>query len=129
MPLGRERAYAGRMHEEVRAAVQRYVDGCVAADPSAVADAFDENAVMWGYLGPDYATMTGAEFAANVVGAAQPAGSEYRSEISGIVVTGEIAHAVLDEWGFLGANFRNHFGLIRRDGVWRITSKVFTTRS
>lgn len=100
MPLGRERAYAGRMHEEVRAAVQRYVDGCVAADPSAVADAFDENAVMWGYLGPDYATMTG-----------------------------EIAHAVLDEWGFLGANFRNHFGLIGRDGVWRITSKVFTTRS
>ncbi|MFT4232628.1 MAG: nuclear transport factor 2 family protein [Leucobacter sp.] len=44
-----------------------------------------------------------------------------------ITVTGDIAHAVLDERGFLGADFRNHFGLIKRDGAWRITSKVFTT--
>ncbi|MCW2287198.1 nuclear transport factor 2 family protein [Leucobacter luti] len=115
------------MHEEVRAAVQRYVDGCVAADPAAVAAAFDAHAVMWGYLGPTYTTMTGAEFAANVVAAAAPAGAEYSADIHDIIVTGDIAHAILDERGFLGSDFRNHFGLLRRDGVWRITSKVFTT--
>jgi hypothetical protein len=55
------------MHEAVRAAVQKYVDGCAAADPERVRDAFDEHAVMWGYLGPDYVTMSGADFAAGVV--------------------------------------------------------------
>lgn len=111
----------------VEAAVQQYVDGCKAADADAVRDAFDENSVMWGYLGPDYVTMTGAEFAANVVATAEPSGPEYSFEIHGITVTGDVAHAVLDERGFLGADFRNHFGLIKRDGAWRITSKVFTT--
>ncbi|WP_024355404.1 nuclear transport factor 2 family protein [Leucobacter chironomi] len=111
----------------VEAAVQKYVDGCAAADADVVRDAFDPNAVMWGYLGPDYATMSGADFAANVVATAEPAGPEYSSEIHSVTVTGDVAHAVLDERGFLGADFRNHFGLIKRDGVWRITSKVFTT--
>lgn len=115
------------MEAEVIAAVQKYVDGCKAADAEKVRDAFDENAIMWGYLGPDYVTMTGADFAANVVATATPAGGEYASDIHSVVVTGDIAHAVLDEKQFLGADFRNHFGLIRRDGVWRITSKVFTT--
>lgn len=115
------------MEEQVRAAVQKYVDGCIAADAEMVRDAFDENSVMWGYLGPDYATMSGADFAANVVATKEPSGSEYSFEIHSIVVQGEVAHAVLDEQGFLGAGFRNFFGLIRRDGVWRITSKVFTT--
>ena len=118
---------AAAAEAEVRAAVQKYVDGCAAADSAVVRDAFDEHSVMWGYLRPDYATMSGAAFAANVVGTAEPAGPEYSSEIHSIVVQGDVAHAVLDERGFLGADFRNFFGLIRRDGVWRITSKVFTT--
>jgi hypothetical protein len=115
------------MHEAVRAAVQKYVDGCAAADPERVRDAFDEHAVMWGYPGPDYVTMSGADFAAGVVATAQPAGPGYSSEIHSIEVVGDVASAVLDEKGFLGADFRNFFGLIRRGGEWRITSKVFTT--
>lgn len=116
------------MHEEVRAAVQKYVDGCVAADPAVVRDAFDAHAVMWGYLGPDFVTMTGAEFADNVVGTAAPSEASYAADIHSIEVDGDIARAVLDERQFLGADFRNYFGLVRRDGIWRITSKVFTTR-
>lgn len=115
------------MEDEIRAAVQQYVDGCAAADPRLVQNAFDDDAVMWGYLGPDRTVMSGADFAANVVATASPAGPEYSSDIHSIDVTGDVAHAVLDERGFLGANFRNYFGLIRRDGVWRIASKVFTT--
>lgn len=116
------------MHEAVRAAIQKYVDGCVAAEPETVRQAFDEHAVMWGYLGPDYVTMTGAEFAENVVGTAAPAGPAYAADIHSIEVEGNVARAVLDERQFLGADFRNHFGLVLRDDVWRITSKVFTTR-
>ena len=115
------------MHEAVRAAVQKYVDGCASADPERVRDAFDEHALMWGYLGADYVTMSGADFADKVVGTAQPTGGEYSSDIHSIEVVGDVASAVLDERGFLGADFRNFFGLIRRNGEWRITSKVFTT--
>ncbi|XPP26382.1 MAG: nuclear transport factor 2 family protein [Leucobacter sp.] len=115
------------MHEDVQAAVQKYVDGCVAADPDLVREAFDEHAVMWGYLGADYVTMSGADFAANVVGTAEPAGDSYAADIHSVSVQGDVATAMLDEKQFLGADFRNFFGLIRRDGVWRITSKVFTT--
>ena len=112
----------------MRAAVQRYVDGCVTADADAVRDAFAEGACMWGWLGAEFVSMTGAEFAERVVAPAAPAGPEYASEIHGIDVAGAVAHAVLDERGFLGADFRNFFGLVRRDGEWRIVSKVFTTR-
>lgn len=115
------------MHSEVIEAIQRYVDGCKAADPEAVRGAFAADAVMWGYLGEEYVTMSGADFAANVIAGADPAGHAYAAEIHSVVVTGGIAHAILDERGFLGADFRNHFGLVRRDGVWRIASKVFTT--
>lgn len=115
------------MHEAVRAAVQKYVDGCAAADPERVRDAFDEHAVMLGYLGPDCVTMSGADFAADVVATAEPAGAGYSSDIHSIEVVGDVASAVLDEKGFLGADFRNFFGLIRRNGEWRIASKVFTT--
>lgn len=113
---------------DVRAAVQKYVDGCVAADADVVRDAFDEHAVMWGYLGPDFVTQSGAEFASNVIATIEPAGDEYGYEIHSISVEGDVANAVLDETQFLGANFRNFFGLVKRDGVWRIASKVFTTR-
>lgn len=118
---------SGVVDDEVTAAVQRYVDGCVAADPDAVREAFDADAVMWGYLGEEFVTMSGAEFAQNVVGSARPAGDEYSASIHSVVVEGGVAHAVLDERQFLGADFRNFFGLARRDGAWRIVSKVFTT--
>lgn len=115
------------MHSEVIEAIQRYVNGCTAADSEAVRGAFAADAVMWGYLGAEYVTMSGTDFAANVIAGADPAGHEYAAEIHSVVVTGDIAHAILDERGFLGADFRNHFGLVCRDGVWRIASKVFTT--
>lgn len=118
---------AGSVEADVYAAVKQYVDGCVAADAAVVADAFSADAVMWGYLGDEYATMSGADFAANVVAAADPAGPEYGFSIRVVSVTGNTAHAVLEEQQFLGADFVNNFGLVKRDGRWRIVSKVFQT--
>lgn len=111
----------------VEAAALAYVDGCAAADSDAVADAFSPDAVMWGHLAGDYVTMTGAAFAANVIAGADPAGPEYTHTVHSIEVTGDVATAILDEKQFLGLDFRNHFGLVRRDGRWRINSKIFTS--
>lgn len=111
----------------VERAVLKYAEGCGTADEAAVIEAFSPDAVMWGRLAGDYVSMTGREFAASVIADAQPAGPEYSHRVHTIDVTGDIATAILDEEQFLGLDFRNHFGLVRREGQWRICSKVFTS--
>lgn len=115
------------MEEQVRAAVELYVEGVSTNDPELVKQAFSEDAVMWGYLGPDYVTQTAASFAENVVATAPAPDPAYGYEIHSISVTGDVASAVLEERAYLGADFVNRFGLARIDGRWRIVSKVFTT--
>ena len=111
----------------VREAVELYVAGVRANDPETVKRAFSDDAVMWGYLGPTYVTQSGRSFADEVVATAPPEDPQYRYEVHSVEVHGSIASAVLEEQAYLGANFRNQFGLVLIEGVWRITSKVFTT--
>ncbi|MBC9953369.1 nuclear transport factor 2 family protein [Leucobacter sp. cx-42] len=115
------------MEAEVRAAVELYVEGVHTNDAAKVKQAFSDDAVMWGYLGDDYVSQSGVAFADNVVATAPPADPAYAYKIHSIEVTGNVAQAILEETAYLGANFRNQFGLARIDGRWRIVSKVFTT--
>lgn len=115
------------MNDQVVAAVQRYVDGVCANDAAAVKASFRDDAMMWGYLGDDVVVMPAAAFADQVVATAPDPDPAYGFEIHGVEVTGGIATAILDERNYLGANFRNHFGLVNEGGEWRIASKVFST--
>jgi len=115
------------MEDQVRAAVELYVEGVSTNNPETVKRAFSDDAVMWGYLGPEYAMLPAGVFADQVVGTAPDPDPAYSYEIHSITVTGDIATAILDEKAYLGSDFRNHFGLVKIDGAWRITSKVFTT--
>lgn len=114
-------------HAQVREAVELYVQGVSTNDPEMVKRAFSDDAVMWGYLGTDYVTQSATSFADNVVATAPAPDPAYSTTIHSIEVLGNIASAKLDEQAYLGANFRNNFGLVKIDGTWRITSKVFTT--
>lgn len=116
------------MEDQVRAAVELYVEGVSTNSPGLVKRAFSEDAVMWGYLGPNYATQSALSFADDVVATAPAPDPAYSYEIHSIAVTGNVATAVLDEKAYLGADFRNHFSLAVIDGAWRITGKLFTTR-
>lgn len=113
--------------EAVVAAVNVYVDGVRAADPARVKEAFRADGRMWGYLGDAFVTMSAGDFAEQVVAASPAPDNAYRADVHDVSVTGQTAVAVLDERAYLGADFRNVFGLVREDGVWRIASKVFTT--
>lgn len=115
------------MEQEVRDAVERYVEAVRTNNPALVKVAFAEDAVMWGYLGPDYVSQSAESFADDVIATAPPADPAYSYEIHSVEAQGNIASATLDEKAFLGADFRNIFGLVKVDGVWRIVSKVFTT--
>lgn len=114
-------------YNEVISAIEAYIFGCMRADADAVSAAFSPDAFMWGYLGNEYVSQSGEDFARTVIAHAKPAGDEYTYNIHTVQVTGDVANATIDEQNFLGANFINYFGLVRRNGTWRIASKVFTT--
>lgn len=88
--------------DEVRAAVERYVEGVRRNGPEAVERAFTDDAAIRGYLGPDWVTRSGADFAAEVVATAPPADPAYRYGIHGIGVYDNIVRVVLDEDAYLG---------------------------
>ncbi|MBB5939307.1 nuclear transport factor 2 family protein [Streptomyces zagrosensis] len=117
-------------HDGVRSAVEAYVAAVSAADPNAVRAAFHTDAHMWGYLGQQFVSAPIEAFCEVV--AAEADNREwtlaYTSTIRSVEVSGDVAVAVLDEYGYQGYDFTNHFSLVRQDGVWRIASKTFFRR-
>lgn len=113
---------------DIEAVMETYVKGVSANDPGEVFSAFRPDGFMWGYLGgSDPVAMPISEFLKVVGGAPAPATwvSGYRYKIRSIEVTGDVAVAVLEETGYLGADFTNYFSLVRADGQWKIAGKTF----
>ncbi|MEW2071619.1 nuclear transport factor 2 family protein [Streptomyces sp. NPDC007346] len=117
-------------HEGVRSAVEAYVAAVRAADPEAVRAAFRPDAYMWGYLGPQLVSAPIEAFCEVVAADADPGAwtPAYTYAIRSVEVSGDVAVAVLDESGYQGHDFTDHFSLVREDGVWRIAGKTFFRR-
>jgi hypothetical protein len=112
----------------VRTTMETYVKGVSANDPATVYSAFRPDAFMWGYLGgSDPVAMPIDEFLNVVASAPAPETwiSGYGHRIRSIEVTGAVAVAVLEETGYLGADFTNYFSLVLEDSQWKIASKTF----
>ncbi|MYU26426.1 nuclear transport factor 2 family protein [Streptomyces sp. SID8352] len=116
-------------HDGVRAAVEAYVTAVSAGDAGAVRAAFRPDAHMWGYLGTELVSAPIGAFcevvAADTPGEWTPG---YSYTVRSVEVSGEVAVAVLDERGYQGHDFTNHFSLVREDGVWRLAGKTFFRR-
>ncbi|WP_340556134.1 nuclear transport factor 2 family protein [Streptomyces sp. GSL17-111] len=114
-------------HEGVRSAVEAYVTAVSAADPAAVRAAFRPDAHMWGYLGPEFVSAPIEAFCEVVAADTDTARwvPSYRYTIRSVEVSGDVAVAVLEEFGYQGHDFTNHFSLVRADGTWRIAGKTF----
>ncbi|MFJ9900668.1 nuclear transport factor 2 family protein [Streptomyces sp. NPDC091280] len=113
--------------EAVRAVIELYVTGVSASDAEVVASAFRPDARMWGYLGDQLVVAPITEFL-NVVRETPDPGSwkdSYSHRIRSIDVTGNAAAGVLEETGYIGADFTNYFTLVRENGTWAIASKTF----
>lgn len=117
-------------HDGVRSAVEAYVAAVSAGDPEAVRAAFRPDAHMWGYLGPQFVSAPIEAFCDVVAADTDPHTwtPDYAYTIRSVEVSGEVAVAVLDESGYQGHDFTNHFSLVREDGVWRIAGKTFFRR-
>ncbi|WP_432124172.1 nuclear transport factor 2 family protein [Streptomyces sp. C10-9-1] len=115
------------VHDGVHATVEAYAAAVCTADPEAVRAVFRPDAHMWGYLGPRFVSAPIEAFCEVVAAdtAAHEWATSYTHTVRSVEVSGEVAVAVLDEYGYQGHDFTNHFSLVREDGRWRIAGKTF----
>src|SRR5947209_5769448 len=97
--------------DDVAATIETYVRGVSTGDAVVVGSAFRDDAHMWGYLGDEFVSVPIGGFLDVVASGPEPADwvGGYSAHIRDIEVTGEVARAVLDETGYVGSDFTNHF--------------------
>lgn len=115
--------------EAVVAVLTRYVESYLQADVDALRDVFADDAVMNGYVGERLVTGSPEVFIQNV-GKAPPIvslGGTPTYEIGEVEVIGNVAAVTVRELGFGALNFIDYMHLLKRNGVWKIVSKTFST--
>jgi hypothetical protein len=110
-----------------RETITELVEACHSGDVDKLRGVFSQGALMSGYYNGEYYSGSPEPFYDEVRDNPSPAvtGAEYIGEIISIEEYGDIANVVLEEKGFLGANFINLFQLVCVDGTWLIVSKAY----
>lgn len=113
----------------VVAVIEQYVDSYINADISALRNVFADDAIMNGYLGERLIEGTPVPFIQQV--ASNPplasSGLALNYKIEHVSITHNAAAVTVRELGFGPYNFTDYMHLLKRDGVWKIISKTFTT--
>lgn len=106
------------------------VEACHTGDSERLRGVFSQGALMSGYFDGEYYSGSPEPFFDEVRDNPAPAntGAEYIGEILSVEEFGDIATVVLEEKGFLGANFINLFQLVHKDGSWLIVSKAYVDK-
>ena len=116
--------------EEVRQAVQQYIDGSYSGSVDTLRKVFHSKALMAGYLQGQLVIGSPEPFFADIEKHPSMAksGAPYKAEIKSVDVAGQIASVVLVETGFFGVmSFTDYFHLLKEHGEWKIISKTFTS--
>ncbi len=112
-------------YEAVRAAIQRYVVACQAADHLAVRAALHPK---WTMSGVDVETTdagaTLEDFVSWVAEHSPPDG--YRTTITHLDIAGDAASATLVEESYYGVDYVIFFTLVRYDREWAIVTKTYS---
>lgn len=120
----------GTEEEAVAAVIHRYIEGYINADALILRDVFAADAVMNGYVGDRLVAGSPEPFIQRV--ASEPALKSkpeltLNYDIEQLNVTGNAASVTLREYRFGDFSFTDFMHLLKRDGVWKIVSKTFTT--
>jgi hypothetical protein len=110
-----------------RETITALVDACHSGDVEKLRGVFSPDALMSGYFNGQYYSGSPQPFFDELRDNPSPAstGAEYIGEILSVEEFGDIANVVLEETGFLGANFINLYQLVRKDDSWLIVSKAY----
>tara|TARA_B100000609_G_scaffold143990_1_gene115830 strand:- start:1483 stop:1848 length:366 start_codon:yes stop_codon:yes gene_type:complete len=111
--------------------IDLYYEGCVESDPNKIKEAFDENAMISGYLPDGLHEMNLVDFA-GFVDSQQPSpkekGDKEFLEILSCEITGETAIVQIRE-AYLGMIFIDSFSFLKKDNSWKIYTKLFHVES
>lgn len=103
--------------------LQRYIDGARTGDIALLRSAFAEGARVSGGYGGKPVSWSLAEFCDAVARGGPAPGLQAR--IVAIETAGAAAMARLEALDWRGTRYTDFFVMVRRDGGWRIDSKVF----
>ena len=107
----------------IRRTIQIYIDGGISGSGDAMKPAFHEGANIYGYIGEDL-------FGGPIQGLydwndSNGPASDLKGNIAKIDIEGTIATARVELDNWTGHKFTDMFTLLKTDGEWKITSKVF----
>ena len=117
--------------ELIEQCIDVYYEGCCESDPLKIKKAFDENAMISGYL-PDGLHEMNLEDFAGFVSAQKPSpkekGDEEFLEIISCEIEGDTALVKIKE-AYLGMIFIDSFSFLKKEDTWRIYTKLFHVES
>ena len=109
----------------IASAIQAYAEGGRQGDAAIMKRAFRENATIHGYIGGGL--LAGPiQILFNWVTENPPA-PDLEANIANIDLAETVATARVEVTGWLGQRFTDQFTLLKENGTWTITSKVFHT--
>ena len=117
--------------DQIEQCINLYYEGCCESDSKKIKEAFDENAMISGYLPDGLHEMNLNDFA-GFVSAQQPSPKEKGDneflEIISSDVVGDTAIVKIRE-EYLGMIFIDSFSFLKKDDTWRIYTKLFHVES
>ncbi|MCH8343968.1 MAG: nuclear transport factor 2 family protein [Planctomycetes bacterium] len=111
--------------DAISSVIQTYVQGGRKGDAAIMKPAFREDATIHGYLGGDL--LAGSISILFDWVAESPAAPDLEATIVNIDLADTVATARVEIIGWLGHRFTDQFTLLKENGAWTITSKVFHT--
>ena len=117
--------------EQIEKCINLYYAGCCESDSGKIKEAFDNNAMISGYLPDGLHEMNLDEFS-EFVSAQQPSpkekGDKEFLEIISCEIVGDTAIVQIRE-AYLGMIFIDSFSFLKKDNTWRIYTKLFHVES
>ncbi len=114
-----------RDSEAIASVIQTYAEGGRKGDAAIMKPAFRENATIHGHIGGGL--LAGPIQILFDWVAENPPASDLEAKIVNIDLVDTVATVRLEVTGWLGHRFTDQFTLLKEDGAWIITSKVFHT--
>ena len=111
--------------ESISSVIQTYAEGGRKGDAAIMKPAFRKNATIHGYLNGDL--LAGPIHILFDWVAASPPAPDLVATIVNIDLADTVATARVEIIGWLGHRFTDQFTLLKDNGAWTITSKVFHT--
>jgi hypothetical protein len=121
---------AGGAEAAIREVAERYYVGLRDADLKSLGAAFNDLAVVCGYMGTELFLKHVKTLSDYVLAEEPPSkkGDRFTYEVKSIEIAGETAAVTLAEHDYLGYDYTTYLHLIRDENGWSIVSKLFDGR-